>query len=168
MPANSPRQPALIVHKKSQQPPPHTFGASEKQLIGGIQAEHRLGVSFCHGDALQGGCPGILGAAHWINDAPCMGKKQGWWGRCVERHSTARSYRHGKARGASPQASSTAWQGNGPLCLNSGNSEQTSSWKTWECPHEQPPPNTSAQGHRLRRGGRGLCSAAEPLQPGQH
>lgn len=94
-----------------------TFGPSEKQLVGGIQAEHRLGVSFCHGDALQRGCPGILGATHRVNDAPCVGKKeQAWWGG-VEGHGTTQSQGHGRARAASPQASSTARQCNGPLHL---------------------------------------------------
>lgn len=72
------------IASAGQQPPcllcrPHTFGPSEKQLIGGIQAEHRLGVSFCHGDALQRGCPGVLGATHRVNDAPCVGKKEAAW-----------------------------------------------------------------------------------------
>ena len=80
-------RPAPIVSAGQQPPhplcPSRTFGPSEKQLVGGIQAEHRLGVSFCHRDALQRGCPGILGATHWVNDAPCVGKKeQAWWGVC--------------------------------------------------------------------------------------
>lgn len=65
--------------------PPHTFGPGEKQLVGGIQAEHRLGVAFCHRDALQRGCPGVLGSTHWVNDAPCIGKKeQAWWSVCAK------------------------------------------------------------------------------------
>lgn len=66
--------------------PSRTFGAGEKQLIGGVQAEHGLGVSFCHGDALQRGRPGVLGAPHRVDDAPCTGEKgEAWWGACARR-----------------------------------------------------------------------------------
>lgn len=87
--------------------PSRTFGAGEKQLIGGIQAEHGLGVSFCHGDALQRGRPGVLGAPHRVDDAPCTGEKgEAWWGACARRGAP-------RVPGT-PQASSTTLQGDGP------------------------------------------------------
>lgn len=73
--------PASIGISTAQHPPPtltraRTFGSSEEQLISGIQAENRLGVSLCHGDALQWGCPGTLGTTHWINDAPSKKERE--------------------------------------------------------------------------------------------
>lgn len=74
--------------------PSPTFGPSEEQLISGIQAEHRLGVSLCHRDTLQGGCPGILGATHGVNDAPSQ-ERENRYSAGLERHR-AHSTGHGR------------------------------------------------------------------------
>lgn len=150
--------------------PSRTFGPGEKQLVGSIQAEHRLGVSFCHRDALQRGCPGILGPSHWVNDAPCMGKKeQAWWSVCAK---TLR-YTVPGARESKSCLTPSIFH-----CLavrwvtppEPGMSEQRSLWEPWESPQEQPLPAASAPATWTEKGRlpSGLCSPAEPLTPGQH
>lgn len=116
--------------------PSPTFGPSEEQLVGGIQAEHRLGVSLCHRDTLQRGCPGILGATHRVDDAPSQ-ERENRYSAGVERHCA-----HGPR----------AWKNTSCLTPSifhcpavrrapppeRGVSEPRSLWKPQESPHGSP------------------------------
>jgi len=168
-----PRQPAPTAPAGQQPPrppcPPRTFGPGEEQLVGGIQAEHRLGVSFCHGDALQRGCPGILGATHRVNDAPWWERKKQRGGGGVERHRTAQPQGHERARSASPPAPSTAWQCHGPLHLHPARLSKGLCGNPGDPPRSSPCLLPLPHQYRLGKRGlsRGLCYPAEPLTPGQ-
>lgn len=50
--------------------PPRTLGSCEQQLVGGVHAQHRLGVALGNRDALQRRRPASFHAADGIDHAP--------------------------------------------------------------------------------------------------
>lgn len=90
-------------------------------------------------------------------------------GVCVERDHTTQFQGHGRARGASPQASATTRQRCGPLHPNPARLSQDLQANPVNLPRSSPCLLPLPQQHR--RGGReglpsGRCSPAEPLTPG--
>lgn len=140
--------------------PSPTFGASEEQLIGGIQAEHGLGVSLCHRDTLQWGCPGILSATHGVNDAPSQ-ERENRYSAGLERHRahSPRAWKNMSCLTPSLFHCPAVRRAPLPKC---GVSEPRSLWKPQESPRGQPLPASAPGLHTGKGGGCPVTSALPP------